>query len=88
MARGNDTRAALRPGAIEVGRADENPVELHPSWAIVRGTNVTWASPGGTPSKSVLLPGAGASTVNYSFVGYDWDTIDCWSQPATTPSGS
>ncbi len=71
----------FEPAAIEVGRPDENPVELHPSWAIVKGTNVTWASPGGTPSKPEALPQSGASTVNYSFAGYDWDTIDGWRNP-------
>ena len=36
----------MQPVPIEVGREDENPVELQASWAQVDGTHVTWASPG------------------------------------------
>ena len=73
----------LEPLPVEVGRADENPVELLPSWARLKGTHTTWNSPGGTPSNAELLPGSGESDRgrNYSFAGYDWDTIDSWSQP-------
>ena len=41
-----------------VGNAEENPVEIQPSWAKWEGENV-----------------------QYTFDGYDWDTIDGWKVP-------
>jgi arylsulfatase A len=68
------------PPPIEVGRADENPVELLPSWARVNGTHQTWGSPGASSVApqpvEERLEGAGDS--NYTFAGYDWDSIDGW----------
>ncbi|MGH8631323.1 MAG: sulfatase-like hydrolase/transferase [Burkholderiales bacterium] len=71
---------SFHPLPVEVGRSDENPVELLPSWASLRGTHVTWPSPGGTPSRPEPLPSVRSddSAANYSFAGYDWDTIDGW----------
>ncbi|MBL8175266.1 MAG: arylsulfatase [Bryobacterales bacterium] len=76
----------FEPPAIEVGRHDENPVDLEPSWARLNGTHTTWASPGDeetTPASP--LPGRHApSTVNYTFAGYEWDSIDSWRTPGET----
>lgn len=71
----------FEPLSVEVGRPEENPVELMPSWARLSGTHVTWPSPGGTASAPELLPGSTERGRNYSFAGYDWDTIDTWSKP-------
>jgi arylsulfatase A len=73
----------FEPPPIEVGRADENPVEIQASWARLDGTHTTWRSPGGRQSAGpdpIGKPAAG-STINYSFAGYDWDSIDGWKRP-------
>ena len=43
------------PAPIPVGNAEENPVEIQPSWAKWEGENI-----------------------QYTFDGYDWDSIDGW----------
>ncbi|MBS1828373.1 MAG: arylsulfatase [Acidobacteria bacterium] len=76
----------FQPPPIEVGREDENPVDLEPSWAHVNGTHSTWASPGDEESTPPApLPERRApSTVNYTFAGYEWDSIDSWRQAGET----
>jgi hypothetical protein len=56
----------FEPAVVEIGRADENPVELLPSWATVSGTQLTWASPGGTPGKPEAIPGTRGATCSAS----------------------
>ncbi len=72
----------FHPPPIQVGRSDENPVEIQASWARMDGTHVTIKPPGWQISEPQRLgdpvPGA---TINYTFAGYDWDTIDGWSKP-------
>lgn len=74
---------AFEPAPIEVGRDDENPVEIEPSWAHLNGTHSTWASPGDEETAAPApLPGHHPpSTVNYTFAGYEWDSIDSWRTP-------
>lgn len=50
-----------RPVPIEVGRDDQNPVELQASWATTKG-----------------------KSTNYTFRGYDWDSIDGWNRPGAS----
>lgn len=73
----------FEPPPIEVGREDENPVDLEPSWAKVNGTHTTWASPGDEETAAPApLPGRREpSTLNYTFAGYEWDSIDSWRTP-------
>lgn len=58
-------------------------IEIQASWARVNGTHTTWASPGTRQSAGPLpLGDPNAKTgINYTFAGYDWDTIDGWSKP-------
>jgi len=76
----------FQPPPIEVGRLDENPVDLEPSWAQINGTHTTWASPGDEETAAAAaLPGSREpSTVNYTFAGYEWDSIDSWRTPGET----
>ncbi len=76
MTKGRD----FTPPPIEVGRADENPVELLPSWARTSGTHETWGSPGASSAAPQPVEGGldNAGTSNYTFAGYDWDSIDGW----------
>ena len=73
----------FEPPPIEVGRADENPVEIQMSWARLDGTHTTWGSPGSTQTggPSPLGDPPPGATVNYAFAGYDWDTIEGWRKP-------
>lgn len=75
----------FEPPPIPVGHPDENPVEIQASWARIHGSHVTWASASVDPGKEERLgdPAAG-SAVNYTFAGYDWDTIDGWKNPGET----
>ena len=70
----------LEPFPIPVG---DEPVEIQSSWARVDGTHTTWASPGSglTAGPDPLGDTAKADGINYTFAGYDWDTIDGWSKP-------
>jgi arylsulfatase A-like enzyme len=73
----------FQPAPIQIGRADENPVELQPGEAAIDGTQVTWYSrPDGSKSepKPVGKPAPGA-TINYTQAGFDWDSIDTWRKP-------
>jgi arylsulfatase A len=71
----------FEPLPIEV--AAGRPVEIQASWARVNGTHTTWASPGTRQSAGPdpLGDPARKTGVNYTFAGYDWDTIDGWSKP-------
>ncbi len=77
---------SFEPPPIEIGRPDENPVDLEPSWAHVNGTHTTWASPGDAETSAPApIPGRREpSTVNYTFAGYEWDSIDSWRTPGET----
>jgi arylsulfatase A len=59
------------------------PVEIQASWARIAGTHTTWASPGTRESTGPQPLGdpEKKTGVNYTFAGYDWDTIDGWSKP-------
>jgi arylsulfatase A-like enzyme len=72
----------FQPAPIEIGRPGEGLIEIQPSWARVDGTHVTWSSPGmGPDAGEQPLPGATGRGTNYTFAGYEWDTIDGWSKP-------
>lgn len=71
------------PPPIPVGLAGENPVEIQASWATLDGTHVTWRSPGWgqTSGPDALGDPPPGGHVNYTFAGYDWDTVDGWKNP-------
>ena len=71
----------FEPVPIEIGAGD--PVEIEASWAQVNGTHTNWASPGTRQSggPDPLGNPHERTGVNYTFAGYDWDTIDGWSKP-------
>jgi arylsulfatase A len=72
---------SFQPAPIEIGHPDEPVVEIQPSWARCSATHVTWSSPGmGPDAPEQPLPGATGNGANYTFAGYDWDTIDGWSR--------
>ncbi len=73
---------SFEPPPIEIG-GEEDPVEIQASWALVDGTHTTIAPPGGVVTKGPEPLGKPlkGSTINYTFSGYDWDTIDSWSKP-------
>jgi arylsulfatase A len=80
VTRGQD----FEPATIQVGRADENPVELQAGEAIIDGTRINWVSriDGQHRTEPVSLREENPSgTVNYTWAGYDWDSIDRWSSP-------
>ena len=54
----------------------------------IEGTHVTWNSPGEGQSGGAAAIGAGkkSGTVNYTFAGYEWDTIDGWKHPGDSVS--
>ena len=68
---------------VPIRIAGGEPVEIQASWARVNGTHTTWASPGTRESAGPQpLGDPDAKTgVNYTFAGYDWDTIDGWRKP-------
>jgi len=70
----------LEPFPIPVGA---EPVEIQASWARIDGTHTTWSSPGSgqTAGPDPLGDPAKADGINYTFAGYDWDSIDGWSKP-------
>jgi arylsulfatase A len=78
----------FEPVPIEVGRGDENPVEIQASWARFQGTHSNQVHP--YSHATVLpepLPGSPSGRgPNYTFAGYDWDTIDNWRAPGTAAS--
>ncbi|MCB9383442.1 MAG: arylsulfatase [Bryobacterales bacterium] len=71
----------FEPVPIPVTGAE--PVLIEASWARVNGTHTTWASPGTKQSAGPdpLGDPKQKASVNYTFAGYDWDTIDGWSKP-------
>ncbi len=78
----------FEPVPIEAGRAEENPVEIQASWARIDGTHVTWNSPGEGQSGGASPIGdqKKGGSVNYTFAGYDWDTLDGWKTPGESVS--
>ncbi|HTM47131.1 MAG TPA: arylsulfatase [Bryobacteraceae bacterium] len=80
----------FEPVPIEVGRDEENPVEIQASWARINGTHVTWNSPGEGQSGGAAPLGDEKKdgAVNYTFAGYDWDTIDGWKNPGESVAWS
>jgi arylsulfatase A len=76
----------FKPPPIRVSGAEA--VEIQASWARVNGTHTTWSPPGTKQSAGPLpLGDPDAKTgVNYTFAGYDWDTIDGWSKPGESVS--
>ena len=73
----------FQPAAIQVGRADENPVEMQASWAVIDGTEASVTHPYSHPThpptaQPTTIDGA---TINYTFAAYEWDTIDGWKKP-------
>jgi len=74
----------FEPPAIEVGQADtQDTTEIPPSWGLWNGTHVTWSSPGSAadgPPQPITQSGP-RQEVNYTFAGYDWDSIDGWRKP-------
>lgn len=70
----------LEPFPIPVG---DEPVEIQASWARVNGTHTTWSPPGSglTAGPDPLGDPARANGINYTFAGYDWDSIDGWNKP-------
>jgi hypothetical protein len=80
----------FQPAPIQVGRADENPVEIQASWALIDGTESSVTHPYSKPThpptaEPTTVKGA---TINYTFAAYDWDTIDGWKKPDETASWS
>lgn len=70
----------LEPFPIPVSDAE---VEIQASWARLNGTHTNWASPGLRMSAGPdpLGDQRKADGINYTFAGYDWDTIDGWNKP-------
>lgn len=73
---------SFEPPPIEIG-ADADSVEVQASWALIDGTHVTMSPPGWriTPGSDKLGKPEPGSSINYTFAGYDWDTIDGWRKP-------
>ncbi len=71
----------FEPAPIRIGGREA--VEIQASWARLNGTHTTWSPPGGgqTAGPDPLGDPSERSGVNYTFAGYDWDTIDGWSRP-------
>jgi len=69
------------PPPIEVG--EQTSTEIPPSWGLWGGTHVTWASPGSEPDgpPQPIAQSGPRQDVNYTFAGYDWDSIDGWRKP-------
>ncbi|MEZ5356164.1 MAG: sulfatase-like hydrolase/transferase [Bryobacteraceae bacterium] len=71
----------FRPAPIPVGDPTENPVDIEPSWAQLDGTHITWNTWTHQPGGKQPLGNAAGGTTNYTFAGYEWDTIDGWRAP-------
>ena len=69
------------PPALDVG--EEPTTEVPPSWGIWNGTHVTWPSPGSEPDgpPQPIAQSGPRQDINYTFAGYDWDSIDGWRKP-------
>lgn len=75
------TGKTFTPPSIEVG--EETSTEIPPSWGIWNGTHLTWASPGSEPDgpPQPIDQAGPRQNINYTFAGYDWDSIDGWRTP-------